>query len=74
MTNRFEEMDVLDIIMEIEGGDMMPENVEEAKTVLEAVNGLRYSQGFYSRLCNALEKYIEENEDDYTYLEDEEYW
>ena len=73
MTNRFEEMDVLDIIMEIEGGDMMPENVEEAKTVLEAVNNLRYSQGYYSSLCNALEKYIEENDDVYTYLEDEEY-
>lgn len=73
MTNRFEEMDVLDIIMEIEGGDMMPENVEEAKTVLEAVNNLRYSQGYYSRLCNTLEEYIEENDDVYTYLEDEEY-
>ena len=73
MTNRFEEMDVLDIIMEIEGGDMMPENVEEAKTVLEAVNNLRYSQGYYSGLCNALEEYIEENDDVYTYLEDEEY-
>ena len=73
MTNRFEEMDVLDIIMEIEGGDMMPENVEEAKTVLEAVSNLRYSQGYYSRLCNALEEYIEETDDVYTYLEDEEY-
>lgn len=68
--NRFEEMDTLEIIMELEGGDMMPENVEEAKTVLEAVSDLRYSQGFYSRLCEKLEEYIADNDDEENWWED----
>lgn len=68
--NRFEEMDMLEIIMELEGGDMMPENVEEAKTVLDAVSDLRYSQGFYSRLCEELEEYITENDDGKNWWED----
>lgn len=68
--NRFEEMDMLEIIEELEGGDMMPENVEEAKTVLDAVSDLRYSQGYYSRLCAELEEYIAENDNGKSWWED----
>lgn len=68
--NRFEEMDTLEIIMELESGDMMPENVEEAKTVLDAVSDLRYSQGYYSRLCAELEEYIAENDNGKSWWED----
>lgn len=68
--NRFEEMDMLEIIEELECGDMRPENVEEAKTVLDAVSDLRYSQGFYSRLCEDLEEYIAENDNGKSWWED----
>ena len=61
--NRFEEMDIMEIILAVEEDGLMPENIEEAKTVLDAVSDLRYSQGFYSRLCTELEEYIAENDD-----------
>lgn len=68
--NRFEEMDVIEIILAIEEEGMRPVNVEEAKTVLDAVSNLRYSQGFYSRLCAELEEYIAENDDGKSWWED----
>ncbi len=57
-------MDTVDIILGLEGGDLLDDidSVEKAQAVLDKVSCLRQSQGFYTRLCNALEEYIARGE------------
>jgi hypothetical protein len=66
LAEKIQEMDTVDVILGIEGGDLLEriETAEDAKAVLDVVKPLRYSQGFYSRLCRQLEEFIENDEEE----------
>jgi hypothetical protein len=66
LAEQIDSMDMLDVILDIEGGDLLDriETAEDARAVLTVVKPLRYSQGFYSRLCRNLEEFVESKDED----------
>ena len=59
-------MDTIDIIMRLEGGELLIENREDWEKVKSVAKTLAPSQGFYGRLLNSMLEF----EENYT-LEDE---
>ena len=50
-------MDAIDIIMELEGGELVVNNYEEWERVKDVASSLAQSQGFYGRLLEQMEEF-----------------
>ena len=55
-------MDTIDIIMELEGGTLVIEDVEDWDRVKKIAENLSTSQGFYGRLLASMEEFEEYND------------
>lgn len=61
--NKFKDMDIVDLVIELESGMSTIDNYDEARTVLEKIAPLRHSQGFYSSMYEVLTLALEGEED-----------
>lgn len=50
-------MDTIDIIMALEGGELVVNNYEEWDKVKDVASSLASSQGFYGRLLEQMEEF-----------------
>lgn len=50
-------MDMIDIIMALEGGELVVNNYEEWEKVKDVASSLASSQGFYGRLLEQMEEF-----------------
>lgn len=48
--------DHIDVILQLEGGELIIEDMEDLNKLIEVCKPLSYSQGFYSRFVNLLEQ------------------
>lgn len=55
-------MDVIDVIMALEGGELIIHNTEEWENVKSIAEDLSHSQGFYGRLLEGMERFEECND------------
>lgn len=52
---KIKELDIVGIIMELEGGELILEDTEDLETLKNICRDLARSQGFYGRLLRDLE-------------------
>lgn len=52
---KLKELDIVGIIMELEGGELILEDTEDLETLKNICRDLARSQGFYGRLLRDLE-------------------
>ena len=62
MIKKVSEMDTVDIIMELEGGELVLQDKEDWDTVKALAKELSPSQGFYGRLFRDMTEYENEYE------------
>ena len=55
-------MDMIDIILELEGGELIINNDEDMKAVLNVAETFKNSQGFYSRLYGCIRDFLADPE------------
>ena len=53
------DMDILDIVMALEGGELIINNDDEIRVVLSVADTFKYSQGFYGRLSRAITEFLD---------------
>jgi len=62
MSKNVKEMDMLDIVMELEGGEIVCNNLEDLQYVVNTVRPLSVSQGSYGRFCHRMDMAMEQGD------------